>query len=88
MNLNDLGKSKDQEVIDNILAIVAKQFKGEDCKIWLSGISRADADKAASSLRADRGNEGWSFSVEAHGDSSYLVISRCRLAKSGEYGDH
>ena len=87
MNLDNLQKDKDQAIIDSILETVTKQFSGKECKIWLSGVSREDAEKAASHLRNDHLH--WSFSVEAHGASgTYLVLSHSRLAQSGEYGDH
>lgn len=87
MILDNLQKDKDQATIDAILKTVAQQFSGKECKIWLSGVSRDDAEKAASSLRAD--NLHWSFSVEAHGASgTYLVLSHSRLAQSGHFGDH
>ena len=103
MNLNDLNNNQNQVVnfvsivvprrhepvsIDAILQEVAKQFKGEPCKIWLSGYSGNDAQKAADSLRSDKGNQNWCFSVKAHGASgSFLVIEHSRLAQSGDYGD-
>ncbi|MBP9090510.1 hypothetical protein KBI23_05730 [bacterium] len=87
MNLDNVSKDKDRAIIDSILATVEKQFCGNECKIWLSGVSRDDAEKAASTLRADHLH--WSFSVEAHGASgTYLVLSHSRLAQSGHFGDH
>ena len=87
MNLDNLQKDKDPAIIDSIIETVTKQFCGKECKIWLSGVSREDAEKAASSLRKD--NLHWSFSVEAHGASgTYLVLSHSRLAQSGDIGDH
>jgi hypothetical protein len=87
MNLDNVSKDIDRTIIDSILETVTKQFCGNECKIWLSGVSRDDAEKAASSLRTD--NLHWSFSVVAHGPSgAYLVINQSRLAQSGDIGDH
>lgn len=86
MNMNNIGAEKDKEIIAAVEAIVEKEFKGQECKIWLSGIPRVDAEKAATKLRSE--NLGWSFSVEDHGSSSYLVMTHSRLAESGHYGDH
>ncbi|MFA7339813.1 MAG: hypothetical protein WC028_23725 [Candidatus Obscuribacterales bacterium] len=87
MNLDSLQKEKDQAIIDSILETVAKQFAGKEGKIWLSGVSREDAEKAASSLRVDHLH--WTFSVEAHGASgTYLVLTHSRLAQDGHFGDH
>ncbi|MDQ5964250.1 MAG: hypothetical protein QG625_404 [Cyanobacteriota bacterium erpe_2018_sw_39hr_WHONDRS-SW48-000098_B_bin.30] len=86
MNLNEVNKDKDQANITAHLNTVAAKFNGEPCKVWLSGVSRSDAEKVATKLRA--GTPGWTFSVEDHGTSSYIVIDRSRLANSGDIGDH
>jgi hypothetical protein len=54
MNLDNVSKDIDRTIIDSILETVTKQFCGNECKIWLSGVSRDDAEKAASSLRTDK----------------------------------
>jgi hypothetical protein len=88
MNLSELNKNHNQEVVDTILKTVAKEFRGEPAEIWLSGISANDAYEAARQLRSYRGNQDWSFSVKEHGASgSTLVINRFRLAQLGDYGD-
>jgi hypothetical protein len=61
MDLNKIGNKHQEEVVDAILQTVAREFKGEPCEIWLSGITNADANKAADRLSSDEGNRTWSF---------------------------
>lgn len=87
MNLDNIAKDKNAGMTAEILKKVEAAFTGEPCKVWLSGITRSQADEAATKLRND--NKDWSFKIEDHGKSgSYIVISRSHLAQSGEIGDH
>ena len=88
MDLNALTSNKDTAVVNAILAIVAEKFKGEPVDIWLGDYTRADGEKAASALRADKSNSNWTFSVEAHGEKSCMLKIKRHFSAFNGTDDH